>query len=172
MKILNWRHTDWRANNFLVYLGKQIVGQLRFISSWNFNAIYTDSENKITFKEKGYFDTTTEISKEDGSLIGLMKAKAFGRPTIRLANSEHYELISNFWGRDVQWRDAKGEPVIKYAQATMNSMGKGSITTTVPLAAETEKILFASGLYNIQLFNRKAMYFVAIMIPLLVATRS
>jgi hypothetical protein len=170
MKTLNWRHTDWNARNFIFSIGHEIIGQLTFHSSWSFNAVYTDKESKLKFSQKSFWDRNVLITKDE-KIIGEIDSGLFGSQTLKLMTGERFILSSNFWGRDVNWKTEKGETIIKYQQATMSSMGKGLISLTDSLTIETEKLLISSGLFVRQLIIKRVSLTVAIVIPLLVATR-
>jgi len=83
MRTLNWKHTDWNARNFIFSVGKEIIGQLTFYSSWNFNAVYTDKETKLRFAQNGFWDRNVLITK-DGQKIGEIKSGFFIHPTLIL----------------------------------------------------------------------------------------
>ena len=169
MKTLNWRHTDWSARNFIFSIGQEIIGQLTFYSSWNFNAVYTDKETRLKFTQNGFWDRSVLITK-DGEKIGEIKSGFFIHPTLRLATGEKYILSSNIWGRDVNWKTENGETIIKYEQASLSSMGKGLINLKDSLTLETEKLLIGSGLYIRQYIHKRAAVMVAIAIPIIVAS--
>jgi hypothetical protein len=171
MKTLNWRHTDWNARNFIFSIGQEIIGQLTFNSSWNFNAVYTDKETKLKFSQKSFWDRDVLITK-DGKLIGEIKNDFFlGTQTLKLPTGETFILSSNVWGRNVNWKNEKGETIVKYQQATMSSMGKGLISLNDSLTIETEKLLVSSGLFARQLLHKRVVLIVVIMIPILAASR-
>lgn len=171
MKTLNWRHTDWNARNFIFSIGQEIIGQLTFNSSWNFNAVYTDKETKLKFSQKSFWDRDVIITK-DGKSIGEIKNDFFfGKQTLKLPTGDTFILSSNVWGRDVNWKTEKGETIVKYQQATMSSMGKGLISLNDSLTAETEKLLVTSGLFARQLLHKRIVLIVVIMIPILAASR-
>jgi hypothetical protein len=170
MKTLNWRHTDWSARNFVFFLGQEIVGQLTFQSSWNFNAIYTDSKTRLKFTQKSFWDRKVSITLDDKE-IGEMDSGLFSKQTLKLTTGEKFELASNFWGRDVTWKNTNGEAIAKYQQATMSSMGKGKIDIADSLSTEIEKVLISSGLFVRQLILKRVALTVAIVVPILAASR-
>jgi hypothetical protein len=171
MKTLSWRHTDWNARNFIFSIGQEIIGQLTFNSSWNFNAVYTDNETNLKFSQKGFWDRDVLITN-DGKQIGEIKNDFFfGRQTLKLQAGETFILSSNFWGRNVNWKNEKGETIVKYQQATMSSMGKGSISLNDSLTIEMEKLLVSSGLFARQLLHKRIVLIVVIMIPIFAASR-
>jgi|GEM_PF-1933254 len=168
MKTLNWRHTDWNARNFIFFIGQEIIGQLNFNSLWNFNGFYTDKESKIQFKEYGgYFWKRAVSIIENDKIIGEITYNFFLEPKLKLVAGDTYLLTSNFWGRDVKWINAQNEIVMKYDQATMSSMGKGTITYKDSLSTETEKLLMTAGIYVRQLILKRASLLIVIMIPIL-----
>jgi hypothetical protein len=169
MKTLNWRHTDWNARNFIFSVGQEIVGQLTFYSSWNFNATYTDNETKIKFTQKSFWDKTVSITK-NGESVGKIVSGFFTHPTLILATSKKFVLSSNAWGRNVNWKSESGETIIKYEQASMRSMGKGLIILNDSLTLETERLLISSGLFIKQYIHKRAALMVAIMIPIIAAS--
>ena len=170
MKKLNWRHTDWNARNFVFLLGQEIIGQLSFNSTWNFNAVYTDKETRLKFTQKGFWDRRVSITR-DGKEIGEIERVFFDKQTLTLITGEKYELVSNIWGRDLSWKNSAGETIIKYQQATMSSMGKGTITLTDSLTIEAGKMLVTSGLFIRQLILKRRTLIVMIFIPILAAFR-
>lgn len=170
MKTLNWRHTDWSARNFIFSIGQEIIGQLTFNSSWNFNAVYTDKETKLKFAQKSFWDRDVLITT-DGKAIGEIDFRLFGTQTLKLETGERFTLSSNFWGQEVNWKNEKGETIIKYQQATMSSMGKGLISLKDSLTFETEKLLISSGLFARQAMHKRIVLMIVIMIPVLAASR-
>lgn len=96
MKTLNWRHTDWSAKNFVFFLGQEIVGQLTFQSSWNFNAVYTDNKTRLKFTQKSFWDRKVSITRDDKE-VGEMDSGLLGKQTLKLSTGETFELVSNFW---------------------------------------------------------------------------
>ena len=170
MKTLNWRHTDWNARNFIFLIGEEIIGQLTFNSSWNFNAVYTDKETRLKFSQKNFWDKDVLITK-DGKSIGEINFRLFGIQTLRLGTGERFTLSTSFWEQEVYWKTEKGDTVIKYQQATMSSMGKGLISLNDPLTIETEKLLVSSGLFARQARHKRIVLFMIFMIPILAASR-
>lgn len=170
MKTLNWRHTDWSAKNFVFFLGQEIVGQLTFQSSWNFNAVYTDNKTRLKFTQKSFWDRKVSITRDDKE-VGEMDSGLLGKQTLKLSTGETFELVSNFWGRDVTWKNTSGDTIAKYQQATMSSMGKGKIDITDSLTIEIEKILISSGLFVRQLILKRVTLTIAIVVPILAASR-
>ena len=168
MKTLNWRHTDWFAKNFIFTMERQIIGQLTFNSSWNFNALYTDKEIKLKFVQKSFWDRNVLITK-DGKTIGEIHLGLFGEQTLKLVTGERFILSTSFWEQEVYWKTEKGETIIKYQQATMSSMGKGLISSEDSLTIETEKLLISSGVFVRQLTRKRRAMTVAILIPIIAA---
>jgi hypothetical protein len=149
MKTLNWRHTDWNARNFIFSIGQEIIGQLTFSSYWNFNAAYTDKDTNLKFSQKSFWDRDAIISK-DGKTVGEINFGLFATQTLKLEN---------------------GETIIKYQQATMSSMGKGLISLNDSLTIDKEKLLISGGLFARQVRHKRIVLFIAIMIPILAASR-
>ena len=168
MKTLNWKRTDWTARNFIFSMGQEIIGQLTFNSLWNFNAVYTDKETKLTFAQKNFFDRDVIITK-DSKTIGEIQSGLFGKQTLKLVTGERYFISTSFWEQEVYWKTRKGETIIKYQQATMSSMEKGLISLDDSLAIETEKLLISSGLFARQMTRKRIVRAVVIMIPIIVA---
>jgi hypothetical protein len=170
MKTLNWRHTDWFAKNFIFSIGQEIIGQLTFNSSWNFNAVYTDKETNLKFSQKNFWDRDVLVTK-DGKSIGEISFRLFGTQTLKLVTGERFTLSSSFWGQEIYWKNENGKTIVKYRQATMSSMGKGLINLTDSLATDVEKLLISSGLFTRQLMHKRIALLVAVMIPVFVASR-
>ncbi len=169
MKTLNWKHTDWNSRNFIFSIGNEIIGKLTFYSSWNYNAVYIDKETKLKFSQKSFWDRNVVITK-DGKKIGEIDFRLFGNQTLMLATGERFMLSTNVWGRNVNWKNQKGETIIKYQQATMSSMGKGVVKLVDSLTNETEKLLISSGLFVRQLILKRVSVAAAIGIPIIVAS--
>lgn len=170
MRTLNWRHTDWNARNFVFFLGQEIIGQLTFNSHWSFNAVYLDAETRLKFTQKGFWSRKVSIDKE-GKKIGEIDNGFLGKQLLTLTNGERYELVSNFWLRNVTWKNANGSTIVKYRQATMASMGKGIVELTDSGKSEIEKLLVASGLFVRQLILKRAALTALIFLPILAAVR-
>ncbi|MEA5520810.1 hypothetical protein [Limnoraphis robusta] len=170
MKTLNWRHTDWSARNFIFFIGQEIIGQLTFHNTWDFNAVYTDNDTRIRFKQRNFWDSKVSITRDE-KIIGEIDAGLFKKLTIKLLTGEKYQLATNFWGRDVGWTNSDGERIINFKQATFSSMGKGTINLKDNLTLDTEKLLISSGLFVRQLIQKRVVLATAIMIPLLMISR-
>ncbi len=168
MKTLNWRHTGWFAKNFTFTLEQQIIGQLTFNSSWNFEALYTDKETKLKYAQKSFWDRDVLITKA-GKTIGEIHIGTFGEQTLKLMTGERFILSTSFWEQDVYWKTEKGETIIKYQQATMSSMEKGLISLKDSLTIETEKLLISSGLFIRQMTRKRIARTVVIMILIIAA---
>ncbi len=170
MKTLNWRHTDWNARNFIFSIGQEILGQLTFNSYWNFNAVYTDKQTNLEFTQKSFWDRDTIITK-DGETVGEINFGLFATQTLKLVTGEKFTLSTSFWEQEAYWKTEKEDTIIKYQQATMSSMGKGLISLQDSMTFETEKLLISSGLYARQARHKRTILLIAIMIPLLAASR-
>ena len=167
MKTLNWRHTDWNARNFVFQVGQEIIGQLSFYSVWNFNAVYTDSETKLKFAQKGFWSKILVTQEE--KVVGKIDSGIFGRQTLTLSTGEVFRLSTDFWGSNVRWSNAAGEIVVNYKQATMSSMGKGVIDLRDTMNTEVETLLISAGLFIRQLTQKRRTLMVALMLPILAA---
>lgn len=82
---------------------------------------------------------------------------------------EKFILSTSFWEQEVYWKTENGETIIKYQQATMSSMGKGSISSTDLLTIETEKLLISSGIFVRQLARKRRAMAVAVVILIIAA---
>ncbi len=170
MKTLNWRHTDWNARNFIFSIGQEIIGQLTFNSYWNFNAAYTDKDTNLKFSQKSFWDRDAIISK-DGETVGEINFGLFATQTLKLVTGERFTLSTSFWEQEAYWKTENGETIIKYQQATMSSMGKGLISLNDSLTIDKEKLLISGGLFARQVRHKRIVLFIAIMIPILAASR-
>lgn len=168
MKTLNWRHTDWSAKNFIFSIGQEIIGQLTFNSSWNFNAVYTDKETRVKFAQKSFWDRDVLITR-DGKTIGEIHIGLFGEQALKLVTGERFTLSTSFWEKEAYWKNEKGETIVRYQQATMSSMGKGLISLKDSLTIEIEKLLISSGVFVRQLTHKRRAIAVAIVIPIIAA---
>src|SRR6187402_2923056 len=155
MQTLQWRHTDWTARKFVFQLGSDIIGQLTFNNYWNLNAVYTDAETRIKFSEKSFFDDSVVVTQNE-KVIGTLSC-GFMRQSLTLTGGERYDLVSNFWGRDVKWKNQHGEELIKYYQATLSTMGRGTINTNGTLSRETEILMISGGLFIKQMMLKRML---------------
>lgn len=170
MKTLNWRHTDWNARTFIFSIGQEIIGQLAFSSYWNFNAVYTDKDTNLKFSQKSFWDRDAIISR-DGETVGEINFGLFATQTLKLVTGERFTLSTSFWEQEAYWKTENGATIIKYQQATMSSMGKGLITLNDSLTIDKEKLLISGGLFARQVRHKRIVLFIAIMIPILAASR-
>jgi len=170
MKTLNWRHTDWNARNFIFSIGQEIIGQLTFSSYWNFNAVYTAKDTNMKFSQKSFWDRDAIISK-DGETVGEINFGLFATQTLKLVTGDRFTLSTSFWEQEAYWKTENGETIIKYQQATMSSMGKGLISLNDSLTIDKEKLLISGGLFARQVRHKRIVLFIAIMIPVLAASR-
>ena len=170
MKTLHWKHTDWFGKNFIFTIGQEIIGQLTFNNSWNVNAVYTDSDTKLTFTQKGFWDRDVLIT-HNGKTVGEIHNALFGRQILKLATGEKFTLSTSFWEQEVYWKNDNDETLVKYQQATMSSMGKGLITLNDTLTLEIQKLLMSSGLFARRLMHKRVALVVVIMIPVIAASR-
>jgi hypothetical protein len=169
MRTLQWRHTDWTARKFVFQVGPDTIGQLSFNNYWNLNAIYVDSETSIKFSQKSFFDDAVVVTQNE-KVIGTLSC-GFMRQSLRLTNGERYDLVSNFLGRDVKWKNQRGEELIKYHQATLSTMGRGTIHTSSTLSRETEILMISGGLFIKQLMLKRMLIVMVAMFPAFIAAR-
>jgi hypothetical protein len=170
MKTLTWKRTDWGARNFIFLIGQEIIGQLTFNNSWNLNAVYSDTETKLHFSQKKFWGKEVLITK-DGKPSGAIEFKLFGVQVLKLPTGERFTLSSNFWGRDVNWKNEKGEAVITYHQSAITAAGKGLINLNESLKLETENLLISSGLFIRQVMLKRVILLLVIIIPALASSR-
>lgn len=170
MKTLNWRYTDWWSNTVAFSFGRETIGQLSFSSYWNFKAVYSDKENKFVFSQKSFWDTKVLIRKNE-RVIGEIDGGFFVKPTLKLLTGEKFEFVSNFWGKNNKWKNHRGEVVIRYTQATMSSMGKGTINLSDSLTTDLENLLVSSGLFIRHLIVKTVVLTVAIFVPMMAVSR-
>jgi hypothetical protein len=168
MKTLNWKRTDWNARNFILLVGQEIIGHLTFNNFWDFNAEYIEKETKLKFLKKSFWDRDVLITK-DGKVVGEIDFGLFRPTSLKLTTGERFTLSSDFWEQEVYWKNEQGETIIKYQQATMSSMGKGTISLNDSLIVEIEKLLICSGIFARQI-RRKRAAFIVIIIPILAAS--
>lgn len=168
MKTLNWRRKGWFAKKFIFFVEQQIIGQLNFNSSWNFNALYSDKESELKFAQKSFWERDVIITIDEKK-VGKIHVGIFGEQTLKLETGERFILSTNLWEQEVFWKDEKGETIIKYKQAKMSSMGKGLISSKESLTIEMEKLLISSGVFIRQLTRKRRTIIVAIMIPIIAA---
>lgn len=169
MKTLNWKRTDWNGRSFIVSIGQEVIGQLTFNNTWNFNATYTDKHTQLKFAQKSFWDRDVSIT-EDGKMIGEIHSGLLGEKTLQLVTGEKFVISTSFWEQEVYWKTEKGETIVKYQQATMSSMGKGLISLNDSLTIETEKLLISSGLFIRQSTRKRVARTMAIMIPIIAAS--
>lgn len=168
MKSIQWRHTDWSARRFVFQAGQELIGQLVFANNWNFDATYSSSDSRLTFTEKGFWDRKVHITR-DGVEVALLTNTLFGKALLQLHSGEVYQLKSNFLGRNIQWLNSQDEVVIQYKQATLSTMGKGTVQFHQTLSNATEQLLLSSGLYMPRLVVKRMMTVMVCCIPIMAA---
>ncbi len=162
MKTIHWNNLDWSTRHFIFTLEEKPIGQLDFSSFWNLDAVYSDPETVLHFTHKGFWNRKIIITKGE-EIIAEVQRGAFTPLTLHLASGEQFTLHTNVWGRDVQWKNEKGESIIQYKQATLGTMmAKGSVVFKASLPPETAKILMSSGLYIRQCVRKRGATFVSI----------
>ncbi|MDZ4716798.1 MAG: hypothetical protein SH819_15135 [Cytophagales bacterium] len=168
MKTFTWKHTGWSAKHYIFSMGEQIIGQLTFLNSWNSNALYTDNETEFKFAQKSFWDRDVLITKDEKT-IGEIHSGLFGEKKLTLATGETYFLSTSFWEQEVYWKTEKGETIIRYKQAAMSSLAKGSISLTDTLPRQTEKLLISGGIFIRKMTRKRIALTVAVGIPILAA---
>jgi len=161
MQTIEWNHVGWSTLNFVFSLEEKPIGQLDFSGLWNFKAVYSDPETALYFTPKGFWNRKVIITERE-KVIAEVKRGAFTPLTLYLASGEQFTLHANVWGRDVQWKNEKGDSIIQYKQATLGNMAKGSIVFKASLPLETAKILMSSGLYIRQYLRKRGAAFFSI----------
>jgi len=146
------------------------IGELSFYGSWHFNAVYTDRETHLKFARKSFWDNDIRIT-QGGQIMGTLHKLFFGQQVLTLPSGERFTLSTSFWEQEVYWRNENGNTVIRYQQATMSSMGKGSISVQDTLPMDTQRVLMAGGLFARHLRRKKASLLVAFFFPMMIALR-
>ncbi|MDO6389773.1 hypothetical protein Q4E40_06520 [Pontibacter sp. BT731] len=168
MKTLNWRHTGWIAKDFIFAMEQQIIGYLTIDSSWNFKALYTDEETKLSFAQRSFWDRDVLITK-DGVAIGEIHSGLFGQKTLALLSGEKFTISTSFWEQEAYWKTEQGNTIIRYRQAIMSGMGKGSIRIEKSLPIEAERLLISSGLFIRQMTRWRRARKMAVIILVIAA---
>lgn len=168
MKTLNWKRTDWNARNFIISIGQELIGQLSFNNIWAFSATYTDKHTKLKYTQKSFWDRDVLVTR-DGNTIAEIHSGIFKETTLKLVTGERFIISTSLWEQEVYWKTEEGETIIKYQQAPMSSMEKGSISINNSLPTETEKLLTSSGLFIRQMARRRRVRTIAVMFPAIAA---
>lgn len=147
---LTWKSGDWIGRE----AGNDVAGLLTF-NNWNSKATYADGRLTLSFAQKGFWNTTILV-KLSQTIIGEVTRPFSGKTTLRFVTGEQYNLVSNFWGTKVRWTNGDGETLVEYHQATMSSMGKGTIVFDETLSPETRTVLAVTGVFMRQLVSKTA----------------
>jgi hypothetical protein len=145
METITWKNSDLSGKRFDFETNTELLGTLTVLSELSSNALFTTDNDRLQFSRVGFLDNKVLI-KKNGQLIGEIKNRLLGQTYIELKNGNKFRLSSNLFGRNLKWLGAKGEPIIEYKMATMNSMRKGFIKVGDSSTNDDKEILLSAGL--------------------------
>jgi len=162
----DWTLKDLTARNFLIAFNKEPVGQLSFNDMWTFNASYETGSSAIRFVETGFFRQRVSVKSQQRE-IGKLDLNVFGTTTLQLEGGKIFTLTTNFFGRNMKWKNDQGDIVVELNQPTLRDLGRGTILTDAKLDKEVTDLLSASGLYISNLTSKRIARFIPILLILL-----
>lgn len=145
METITWKNSDFSALRFDFQSNAESLGTLTMFGELSSNACFSTEHNDFEFTRVGYWDSKVLI-KQNGHLIGEIKNRLLGQSYIQLNKGNKFRLSSNLFGRNLKWIDMKGQPIIEYKMATLNSMRKGFIKIGDSLTKNEKQILLSAGL--------------------------
>lgn len=145
METIIWKNSDLSGKRFDFETTTESIGTLTVLSELSSNAFFATDKDRLQFSRAGFWDNKVLISK-NGQLIGEIRNQLLGQTYIELKNGNKFWLSSNLIGRNLKWLRAKGQPIVEYKMATLNSMRKGFIKVGDSLTKDEREILLSAGL--------------------------
>ena len=143
---ITWRNSDTSGRRFNFESANLLVGELTLFGPFLSNAHYYTSQGGIRLNKNGGTWTNRILLEKDGRTIGTIIFRLYKSPTLILKNGKQFFLSANLLGRNLKWHNAQGETVVSYADPTLESKGKGTITTSDSLPQEEVQVLISTGL--------------------------
>ena len=145
METITWKNSDLSGKRFDFETNTESMGTLTVLSELSSNAFFTTDNDRLQFIRVGLWANKVLI-KKNGHLIGEIKNRLLGQTYIELKNGNKFRLSSNLLGRNLKWLGIKGEAIVEYKMATLNSMRKGFIKVADSLTKDDKEILLSAGL--------------------------
>ncbi len=145
METITWKNSDLSGVRFDFENNNQTFGTLTLMSELSSNANFTTDNYRLQFKRVGFWDNKVLIRKND-ELIGEIGNRLVGRTFLKFKTGRTFRLSSNVIGRNLKWLGSKGQPIVEYTMATLNSMRKGFIKVNDNLSKEEREVLLSAGL--------------------------
>jgi hypothetical protein len=147
MYTIRWKSKDWRGRKLLFTNSAGETGFLHFNNAWNLNAVFQMKKVELLFTEKGFWKKTVHIEANSVE-IGQVENRHTTSKILRLNSGKMFELTTNFWGRNLRWKDLNGEIIASYIPGfSLVSMGKGEIQFNEELPEDMMLIMAGTGLF-------------------------
>lgn len=170
MRTINWRHTDWGARNFVLSMGEQVMGSLSIGTSWIFKGSYTDHSTNLKFAQRSFWDRDMVITNGNEK-VGEISSSILGRHRLLTSAGRAYFLSTSLFEQEAYWKTESGQTLITYQQATMSSLGKGTIKMAESLSVEEQTLLIASGIFARKAEHRRRVWVAVFMLFIASAAR-
>lgn len=154
MKTFTWQRLNWWATRFLVALEPHPVGQLRFPSSWNWDAEYTDADATLRFTQPSAWNSDVRVTQGEVT-VGTIRGGWFGSPSLTLASGECFVLATSTWQQEAAWKTADGAILVTFQQATWSARSTGAVPAPDALPPDLERLLVSSGIFLGQLRQKR-----------------
>ncbi len=152
---ITWRNIDTSGRRFNFETANLVLGELTFFGPFLSNAHYYTSQGGIRFNKKGDTWPNRMLLEKDGETIGKIIFRLYKSPKLVLKNGKQFFLSSNLLGKNLKWINSEGEAVVSYTDPTLQSMGRGLITTSENLTREEADLLISTGLVARNYFVHK-----------------
>ncbi len=145
MSTITWKNADLSGQTYYFEIENEKIGTLILQSELSSHAHFITSHGSLRFKRVGFLENKVILTKNE-EVIGEIGNRLFGQTFLKLKKGNTFRLSSNLLGRNLKWIDTEGHTVMQYSFATLNSRGKGSISTDPSLTLSEKEILMSSGL--------------------------
>lgn len=152
---ITWRNIDTSGRRFNFETADLVLGELTLFGPFLSNAHYYTSQGGISFNTNGGTWTNRMLLEKNGQTIGTIIFRLYKSPTLVLKNGKQFYLNSNLLGKKLKWMNTNGEPVVSYTDPTLQSMGRGMITTSENLSRSEADLLISTGLVARNYFIHK-----------------
>ena len=113
---LAWTQPRMLTSEYELHRGDELLGSLRFRSSWGSLAVAKVDNGCWTFKRQGFFKTSVSIrvcdSENDVAIFRNNTWKGGG--TLELPDGRSFQANTNFWHSRYEFAALAGNPLVRY----------------------------------------------------------
>lgn len=162
-KFINWK-SDWFSGNFHLFVDGLQKGAITF-TMWTSNAESMFEDKNYQFVNEGFWQSRTKvIDKKTNEVLAIITYDSWkSKALISLNTGEQYEWKSTgVWKSQWTVSNYKDEHIMY-----TSSSNSGAISSDTD-----NKLLIIAGLFIKQVYNKRAVFVIACMVPVITTTIS